>query len=285
MLIPPDQGNDVPQILNRVKRGERVEHFEIDRIRKDGKQIDVSLTHSPIKDASGKIVAASTIAREFTERKLIEDHRKLLVAELDHRIKNTLLVISSLIAQTVKSAASPADFARIVQGRIRSLSRVHDLLNLHQQSHAELHDVVSGQLAAYRPGKEDRIRILGTQRICLTAKAAQTLSMAMHELCTNAAKYGALSTSAGQVDVSWQVTNSTPDARLSLEWIEGRWKASCCRYAAHTTPASRGLVENYLACEVDASASDEHASRNYDEAMYADRGTARGSADPARFRQ
>ncbi|MBL8268005.1 chemotaxis protein CheB [Steroidobacter sp.] len=220
MLIPSQQSEDVPQILDRVKHGERVEHFEIDRLRKDGKQIDVSLTHSPIKDASGQIVAASTIAREFTERKLAEDHRKVLVAELDHRIKNTLAVISALIAQTVKSADSPADFARIVQGRIQALSRVHDLLNVHQQSHAELRDVVSGELAAYRLGKEDRIRTAGRERVCLTAKAAQTLSMALHELCTNAAKYGALSTISGQVDVSWSVTNAAPNDRLSLQWIE-----------------------------------------------------------------
>ncbi len=258
ILIPPDQGNDVPQILNKVKRGERVEHFEIDRIRKDGKQIDVSLTHSPIKDASGKIVAASTIAREFTERKLIEDHRKLLVAELDHRIKNTLTVISSLVAQSVKSAASPSDFARIVQARIRSLGRVHDLLNLHQQHHAELHDVVSGELAVYRPGKEDRIHIAGTQRICLTAKAAQTLSMAMHELCTNAAKYGALSTAAGQVDVSWQVMNSTPDVRLSLEWIETGGPPVAA-------PTRRGfgseLIERIVQYELEAKVQRDFASR------------------------
>lgn len=220
ILSPSDQSDEVPQILERLRRGERVEHFEIDRVRKDGKQIDVSLTHSPIKDSSGKIVAASTIGREFTERKLVEKHRNLLVAELDHRVKNTLTVISSLVAQSAKSASSPEDYARILLGRIRALGRVHDLLNQHRQSHAELHDVVSSELAAYLPGKEDRIHVTGIERICLTAKAAQTLSMAVHELCTNAAKYGALSTTEGQVEVAWRVTSSAHEPSLSIEWIE-----------------------------------------------------------------
>lgn len=220
ILIPPDQSDDVPQILDKVKRGERVEHFEIDRVRKDGKQIDVSLTHSPVKDSSGRIVAASTIAREFTERKLAEEHRNLLVAELDHRIKNTLAIISSLVAQTAKSADSAEHFAQIITGRIQALGRVHNLLNAHRQGHAELYDMVAGELAAYSSGKEDRIRVAGKERICLTAKTAQTLSMAVHELCTNAAKYGALSTSTGQVEVKWRVTNSTHEPILSIEWIE-----------------------------------------------------------------
>ncbi|MDY6948822.1 MAG: PAS domain S-box protein, partial [Pseudomonadota bacterium] len=220
ILIPPDESDDVPQMLDKVKSGERVEHFEIDRVRKDGKQIDVSLTYSPVKDASGKIVAASTIAREFTERKMAENHRNVLIAELDHRIKNTLAVIASLVAQTVKSASSPQDFARIVLGRIQALGRVHDLLHLHQQSHAQLHDVVSCELAAYRPGEDDRIQVTGAARICLTAKAAQTLSMALHELCTNAVKYGALSTAVGQIEIRWHVKNGAHGPSVSLEWVE-----------------------------------------------------------------
>lgn len=220
VLIPADHSDDVPQILDKLRHGERVEHFEIDRVRKDGKQIDVSLTFSPVRDAGGKIVAASTIAREFTERKLAEDHRKVLVAELDHRIKNMLAVIGSLVAQTVRGADSPERFAQIIGGRIQALSRVHDLLNMHRQSHAELHDLVAGELAVYSSGKEGRIRIAGEERVCLTAKATQTLSMAVHELCTNAAKYGALSMATGQVEVKWSVTNSAPTPTLSIEWIE-----------------------------------------------------------------
>ena len=219
-LIPEDQKDEVPQLLDKLKRGERVDHFEIDRIRKDGKKIDVSLAISPIKDARGKMIAASTIARQFTERKAAEDHKSFLMAELDHRVKNTLMVITSLIAQTVKSADSPEQFAQIIEGRIQALSRVHNLLNQNDWDRAALRDVIVGELAPYRDRKEENIVIDGKADVALTPKATQTLAMALHELATNAGKYGALSTPAGKVAVSWSVANSRKDPRLSIEWIE-----------------------------------------------------------------
>lgn len=220
MLVPDDQADEVSQILDKVRRGERVEHFEIDTVRKDGARIDVSLHVSPVRDAGGKVIAASTIAREFTERKLAEDHRNLLMAELDHRVKNILMVITSLVSQTVRSAGSSHEFAADIQGRIQSLSRVHNLLNLHHQTHAELRDIVDGELGVFRSGREERIVIDGKVDVCLTGKATQTLAMAFHELATNAAKYGALSTAAGKVHVSWTVGNSAEHPLLSLKWIE-----------------------------------------------------------------
>jgi two-component system CheB/CheR fusion protein len=220
ILVPDDQADDVPQILGKLKRGERIDHFEIDRVRKDGTRIDVSLNISPVKDTSGKVVAASTIAREFTERKRVEDHRNLLMAELDHRVKNILMVITSLVSQTMRNAGSSKDFAEDIQGRIQALSRVHNLLNVHHQTHAQLRDIVAGELSVYRSGREDRIVIDGKADVHLTGRATQTLAMAVHELATNAAKYGALSTAAGSVAVRWSVLNSAEPPRLSIEWIE-----------------------------------------------------------------
>lgn len=219
-LIPENQKDEVPQLLDKLKRGERVDHFEIDRIRKDGQKIDVSLAVSPIKDARGKMIAASTIARQFTERKAAEDHKNVLMAELDHRVKNTLMVITSLIAQTVKSMDSPEKFAQMIQGRIQALSRVHNLLNQNDWDRAALRDVVVGELAPYRDGNDANIVIDGKCEVVLTPKATQTLAMALHELATNASKYGALSIPAGKVKVSWSVANSRKDPRLSIEWVE-----------------------------------------------------------------
>ena len=143
-MIPGDQSDELPQILDKLQRGERVVHFEIDRVRKDGRKIDVSLSISPVRDASGRTIAASTIARDFTERKLAEGHRNALMGELDHRVKNMLMIISSIIAQTLRSTTSPEMFGKIIEGRIQALSRVHSLLNQHDQSHAELRDDVAG---------------------------------------------------------------------------------------------------------------------------------------------
>jgi two-component system CheB/CheR fusion protein len=220
ILVPPNRPAEEAGILQRVSRGQHIEHFETERARKDGQTIEVSLSISPVKDRSGRTIAASTIARDFTQRKHIEDQRNLLLAELDHRVKNTLMIISSLVAQTIKTTDSPEAFGKIIEGRIQALSRVHNLLNLHDQTHAELRAVVAGEIAAFGTGKEGRVVINDEVRVCLTAKATQTLAMAFHELCTNAVKYGALSTSGGAVQIGWQVTNSTQPTRLKIEWSE-----------------------------------------------------------------
>jgi two-component system CheB/CheR fusion protein len=220
ILLPAEQSDDVPRIMAALQRGERAEHFEIDRARKGGKAIDVSLTISPIRDASGKVIAASTIAREFTDRKAAEDQKSMLIAELDHRIKNTLAIVTSLIAQTLRTTDSHAAFADVIQGRVLALSRVHGLLTESNWDQAVLRDVVVGELAPYRAEHGENIVIDGGEHVVLTPKATLTLAMALHELATNAAKYGALSTSKGQVAVRWSAANAGKEPRLSIEWVE-----------------------------------------------------------------
>ncbi|HET9395453.1 MAG TPA: chemotaxis protein CheB, partial [Nitrospiraceae bacterium] len=105
-MLVPNQADEVPHILRKLRQGERIEHFEIDGMRKDGARIDVSLTISPVRDSNGNVIAASTIARDFSERKRAEAHRDMLMAELDHRVKNILMVVSSLVSQTLLGTGS-----------------------------------------------------------------------------------------------------------------------------------------------------------------------------------
>jgi two-component system CheB/CheR fusion protein len=249
ILVPQDHADEVPEILGKLRRGERIEHFEIDRVRKDGSRIDVSLNISPVRDASGAVIAASTIARDFTERKQAEDHRNLLMAELDHRVKNILMVVTSLVSQTLRGAGSAQDFAEEIQGRVQALGRVHNLLNVHGQAYADLRHVVESELGLYRGGGDNRLVIDGKEKVCLTGRATQSLAMALHELATNAAKYGALSNDVGQVTVDWQVADSAEHPRLLLKWAEAGGPTV-------KPPTRRGfgsqLIENILTHELEA---------------------------------
>jgi hypothetical protein len=95
MLIPSDRTNEEPEILDRVRRGERIDHYETQRARKDGRLINISLTVSPLKEANGRVIGASKIARDVTERKRAQEQKNLLLFEMKHRIKNTLATVRS----------------------------------------------------------------------------------------------------------------------------------------------------------------------------------------------
>ncbi len=220
ILIPEAHGNAARQIVDRLRQGERVEHFEVDRVRKDGQTIDVSLSVSAIKDAEGKLVAASTIAREFTQRKLAEDHKSIVMGELNHRIQNTLTVVSSLIRQTVRNSDSLEAFEREIEGRILALSRVQSLLNHEHHDRAALRDIVTAELHPYELQKQQRVVIDAGADIVLTAAASQAVAMALHELATNAAKYGALSVPDGKVVVKWRVESIAREPHLLIDWAE-----------------------------------------------------------------
>jgi PAS domain S-box-containing protein len=109
ILIPADRLDEEPRILEQIRRGERVDHYETIRRRKDGRLLDISLTVSPIRDADGRIVGASKIARDITERKRAQERQKLVVSEMKHRIKNTLATIQAIATQTLNQHAEERD--------------------------------------------------------------------------------------------------------------------------------------------------------------------------------
>ena len=213
ILIPPDRHDEEIEILERIRRGEHTDHYETVRQRKDGSAVEVSLTVSPVKNTEGGIIGASTIARDITERKQDEERLKLLAREVDHRAKNLLAVVQAMVRMT--RADTVADFVDAVEGRIAALARAHMLLAGSRWTGADLRRLIEDEIAPYSSGS-GRAQACGPT-VTLSPESAQALAMALHELATNAAKYGALSAPEGRVSIEW---SWTPEQQLVLRWAE-----------------------------------------------------------------
>jgi PAS domain S-box-containing protein len=218
ILIPPDRQDEEPGILERLRRGERIDHYETVRRRKDGSLIDVSLTVSPIKNASGEVIGASKIVRDITELKRARELQKLLVEEMRHRIKNTLATVQAIAAQTLRSATD--DDRQAFVSRLVTLASAHDLLTLENWNRASLRDIADDALKPFQEAHRQRLLVRSDGDVWLDAHKASLLAMALHELATNAVKYGALSNASGHVQVTWNVGRDDQRNRAKLIWKE-----------------------------------------------------------------
>lgn len=245
MLFPPAQQGEERGIMERIRRGDRMDTYESIRLRKDGSPIWVSLSISPLKDGGGQVIGASTIVRDMTERRRAEEHRDILVRELNHRAKNSLAMIQAIATQTFGRGASLPEAKLNFEDRLMALARGHDLLTQRNWTGTDLESVVK---AAIEPlaGGGSRFRIEGPV-VPLTPAAALTFTLALHELCTNAVKYGALSSANGRVDIGWGITGNGEARRLELTWKESGGPAV-------KAPVRKGfgsrLVEHALAQEL-----------------------------------
>jgi len=214
IIIPQDRQNEERTILTRIRRGERIEHFETVRQRKHGSLIWVSLTISPVKNVEGKIIGASKIARDITEQKRTGDQIVTLAREAEHRSKNLLANVQAMVS--LSQADAVADFKKAIGGRIHALANVHSLFVATRWIGAELSTIAGYELAPYSTSGDKRVRIDGPQ-VLLEPDMAQAVAVTLHELATNAAKYGALSTANGHIDLKW---SHEANGRLNLRWIE-----------------------------------------------------------------
>jgi PAS domain S-box-containing protein len=197
ILTPPDFQKEEEAIIERIRRGQRIEHYETVRQRKDRSLIDVSLTVSPIRNAQGKIIGASKIARDITERKRSEAQIVNLAREAEHRTKNILSTVQATVRRSHSDTSD--DLKRLIEGRISALGKVHTLFVESRWAGAELHRLVMQELSAYSGDGEARVQIDGPS-VMLEPSAAQTVAIFLHELATNAAKYGSLSAAGGRVE-------------------------------------------------------------------------------------
>jgi len=193
----------------RVVRG-----YEAMAERPDGTRFSFIPYPTPLHNSRGEMIGAVNMLVDITERKSAEERLELLAREVNHRAKNMLAVIQSIVRlSTTKETRA---FSDVLLGRITALGRAHSLLSENRWASAGLNRLLEEELAPFREGSDVRAHISGPH-LALAASAAQPLSIALHELATNAAKYGALSTPNGRIAVEW-VRN--PDGRAILRWIE-----------------------------------------------------------------
>jgi PAS domain S-box-containing protein len=183
--------------------------------RKDGSAVPIELAIGEVDVAGRKIYTG--IVRDITERKRTEEHQALLVAELDHRVKNILAQVAVVASSTRQGSRSIDEFLRSLDGRIQSMAAAHSLLSKSGWQSAGLNTLVRNQLAPYATGAN--VTITGTD-IALPPAKIQAVARVLHELATNAAKYGALSIPRGLVSVSWDCEPDGKKTKLILIWRE-----------------------------------------------------------------
>jgi PAS domain S-box-containing protein len=210
----------------------------------------------PLRDLEGEIVGLTCAAVDVTERREGEAHLRLLMRELTHRSKNLLAVIQAMARQTARHAGSTEAFLDRFGARLQALATSHDLLVQESWHGASLHELVRSQLGHYLDRQESQVTFDGPS-ILLKPEAAQGLGLGLHELATNAAKYGALSTPRGRVDIRWQRLPASEGHGIELRWDESGGPNV-------TVPKRRGfgsmVIERHVARSLDSTVDLEFAA-------------------------
>ena len=211
--IHPDDWNHLQFGIERMARDGRAHRVEFRVLRPDGQVRWCVGSAAATIDNDGRVVRVSGVTFDITDRKDAEERQMLLAREVDHRAKNALALVQSILRLT-RSTNLPAYIAA-VEGRIKALSRAHTVLSQSRWHGADLRGLVDEELAPFRIGNTEKIKVAGPE-VLLQPASAQTLALALHELATNAAKYGALSSIPGQLQLSWQLKQDT----LVIDWNE-----------------------------------------------------------------
>lgn len=231
ILIPPEHQEEEAAIRARVWAGNRVEHYETERLRKDGSRLMVSLTMSPVRNLEGEIIGASKVARDITEDVRAKNLQRLLLQEMDHRIKNLFALCGSIVSLCGQKASTPRELVQTVRSRFMALARAHDLVFLQSRKVAGasgsaltpggpigLHGLLETVLAPFQEqltSQRRRIEIRGANPD-VSGSSVATLALLAHEFATNATKYGSLGQAEGRIDIDCV----TQGEMLSLIWRE-----------------------------------------------------------------
>ena len=254
-LIAKSWAAEVEELLTLARQDELEPSFETRRVTRDGRELDVWLTLTVLHDEQGKPAFLATTERDITERKAHERSQQMLIDELNHRVRNTLAIVNAVASQSLALSSSLEAFGSAFQHRLQALAETHTLLSETQWTDIALEALIEQHLSPYGKQRAQAFTLSGPD-IVLSPKKALTLGLVIHELATNAAKYGALSTDAGQESVTWQLEEAGSERRLRLTWQE--------RGGPPVQPPSRRgfgtqLIDHSLDHEFDG-----HAAVDYD---------------------
>jgi two-component sensor histidine kinase len=239
----------------RALRGELVKGIEFLHRSPDGQESWTRVSGIPLHDPDGLMNGALSVVVDIDDIKRSEEHQRLLINELNHRVKNTLATVQSIAGQTLRNAPTMEEAKTALEGRLLALSRAHDVLTRENWEGAELREIAAQALEPYSNCAEDRLHLSGP-KVRLPPRMALALAMVLQELATNAVKYGALSNATGEVRVTWWVAGGSR-GRLGLHWEESGGPPV-------QAPVRRGfgtrLIERSLAHDLDGAVRIEFAA-------------------------
>ncbi|WP_375463474.1 sensor histidine kinase [uncultured Methylobacterium sp.] len=223
IFTPEDDRHAIPEEEMRVAVSEGRADDNRWHLRKDGARFWANGLMMPMRDDEGALAGFLKILRDRTDARRASEHRELLINELNHRVKNTLATVQAFVTQTLRTAASLSEAREAIIARLIALAKAHDVLTAECWEGADLAQIVADALRVHA-GDGQRCTWQGNP-VRVTPRVALALSMMLHELATNAIKYGALSNATGSVAVSWALSSTDgpgPDAdlRLGLRWEE-----------------------------------------------------------------
>lgn len=222
ILIPPDRLGEEVDLLARIRRGERTSHFETIRLHRSGREIHISLTVSPLRNEAGQVIGSSKIARDITERHQAQEMQRILIGEMQHRIKNVFALAGSLVSLSAQRVETKEELVKDVRARLHALSAAHQLTvpalsgSTIEARHSTFRNTLAVLLEPYlRPDDAPRMAVTGPELV-FARKAITPVALLINELITNAVKHGALRDSNGGIGV----TIAREGDQVTITWEE-----------------------------------------------------------------
>ena len=219
ILIPEDRQHEEVDFIDRLGRGERIQHFETLRRKKNGELFPISVSISPIRDRNGKVIGASKIARDITAQRRAAEQQRLLLSEMRHRVGNSFAIASGLLRLCADQASEVDDFVGLMRGRFLALAAAHSLAapataeGTESSGERPLGALLEAILQPFTGPLPADVRV---EDVVVSGAAVTPLALVLYELCTNSVKYGALSRKNGRL----AITGTREGDRLIIRWKE-----------------------------------------------------------------